>query len=101
MVIFNQACLNHLLFGGVGPPRKARELLFCQSGNTLCLDENAHRQSRRRAVVRQRLTHKAATAKRAKGSLWSRMEDLVIHSDSLPPDLSSEQGSSEKLWPKP
>lgn len=35
-------------------------------------------------IVRERLTHKAVTAKRAKGSLWSRVEDLVIHSDSLP-----------------
>jgi hypothetical protein len=41
-------------------------------------------------IVRERLTHKAA-AKRAKGSLWSRMEDLVIHSDSLPSDLSSNK----------
>jgi hypothetical protein len=40
-------------------------------------------------IVRERLTHKAATAKRAKGSLWSRMDDLVIQIDSLPPDLSS------------
>ena len=38
-------------------------------------------------IVRERLTRKAAAAKRAKGSLWSRMEDLVIHSDSLPADL--------------
>jgi hypothetical protein len=40
-------------------------------------------------IVRERLTHKAATAKRAKGSLWSRMDDLVIQIDSLPADLSS------------
>ena len=42
-------------------------------------------------IVRERLTHKAAAAKRAKGSLWSRMDDLVIHSDSLPADLSSNK----------
>jgi len=42
-------------------------------------------------IVRERLTHKAATEKRTKGSLWSRMEDLVIHSDSLPSDLSSNK----------
>ena len=41
-------------------------------------------------IVRERLTHKA-TAKRAKGSLWSRMDDLVIQSDSLPADLSSNR----------
>ena len=42
-------------------------------------------------IVRERLTHKAAAAKRAKGSVWSRMEDLVIHSDSLPADLSVDK----------
>ena len=39
-------------------------------------------------IIRERLTHKAATAKRARGSLWSRMDDLVIQMDSLPADLS-------------
>jgi hypothetical protein len=39
-------------------------------------------------IVRERLTHKAATAKPGKGSLWSRMDDLVVQSDSLPVDLS-------------
>ena len=42
-------------------------------------------------IVRERLTHKATAAKRAKGSLWSRMEDLVVHSDSLPADLSASK----------
>jgi hypothetical protein len=42
-------------------------------------------------IVRERLTHKATTAKRHKGSLWSRMEDLVIQKDSLPADLSSNK----------
>lgn len=42
-------------------------------------------------IIRERLTHKAAPAKRAKGSLWGRMEDLVIHSDSLPVDLSANK----------
>ncbi len=42
-------------------------------------------------IVRERLTHKAAAGKRARGSLWSRMEDLVIHSDSLPADLSANK----------
>jgi hypothetical protein len=27
-------------------------------------------------IIRERLTHKAATAKRARGSLWSHMDDL-------------------------
>jgi hypothetical protein len=42
-------------------------------------------------IVRERLTHKAAPAKRAKSSLWGRMEDLVIHSDSLPAELSANK----------
>jgi hypothetical protein len=42
-------------------------------------------------IVRERLTHKAATAKRGKGSLWSRMDDLVIQADSLPADLSANK----------
>lgn len=42
-------------------------------------------------VVRERLTCKPLPAKRAKGSLWNRMEDLVIREDSLPADLSSNK----------
>ena len=42
-------------------------------------------------IVRERLER----AKSVKGSLWSRMEDLVISSDSLPRDLSSNK---EHLW---
>jgi hypothetical protein len=42
-------------------------------------------------IVREQLTHKAAMRKRAKSSLWSRMDDLVIHSDSLPTDLSANK----------
>ena len=40
-------------------------------------------------VVRERLA-KRRTAKN-KGSLWNQMEDLVIQSDSLPADLSSNK----------
>jgi hypothetical protein len=40
-------------------------------------------------VVRERLANRR-TAKR-KGSLWNRIEDLVISSDSLPADLSSNK----------
>jgi hypothetical protein len=45
----------------------------------------------RSEIVRERLMHKPAAANRAKGSLWSRMEDLVIREDSLPADLSSNK----------
>ena len=38
-------------------------------------------------IVRERLER----AQGVKGSLWSRMEDLVIQSDSLPRDLSSNK----------
>lgn len=42
-------------------------------------------------IIRERLTRKTAAAKRANGSLWSRMEDLVIYEDSLPADLSGSK----------
>ena len=40
-------------------------------------------------VVRERLANRR-TAK-GKGSLWNQIEDLVIASDSLPADLSSNK----------
>jgi hypothetical protein len=40
-------------------------------------------------VVRERLAKRRPT--RSKGSLWNQMEDLVIQSDSLPADLSSNK----------
>ncbi len=42
-------------------------------------------------IVRERLARKPAAVGRAKRSLWSRMEDLVIREDSLPTDLSSNK----------
>lgn len=42
-------------------------------------------------IVRERLSRKPAVTKRARGSLWSRMNDLVIPSDTLPADLSSNK----------
>jgi hypothetical protein len=91
----------------VAPALPARELLFCQNGNTLfpmktltvkvadglfaeIASAARARNMPKSEIVRERLTHKAV-AKCAKGSLWSRMEDLVIHSDSLPADLSSNK----------
>jgi hypothetical protein len=40
-------------------------------------------------IVRERLSAQETRAKGAGRSLWSQMEDLVITSDSLPRDLSS------------
>ena len=108
MVIFNQACLNHLLFGGVCPPRKARSCCFVRAAirfarmKTLTVKvadglfaeiaSAARALNRTKSeIVRERLTHKAAPAKRANGSLWGRMEDLVTHSDSLPAELSANK----------
>ena len=42
-------------------------------------------------IVLERLTHKAAAATRGQGSLLSRIEDLIIHSDRLPTDLSANK----------
>jgi hypothetical protein len=50
-------------------------------------------------IVRERLTHGTAAAKRPKGSLWSRIEDLVIHSDSLPADLSANKAHLKNYGP--
>jgi hypothetical protein len=40
-------------------------------------------------VVRERLAKRRAG--KGKGSLWSQMEDLVMQSDSMPADLSSNK----------
>lgn len=43
-------------------------------------------------VVRERLTRKTGALNKTRaGSLWSQMADLVIQSDSLPADLSSNK----------
>lgn len=42
-------------------------------------------------IVRERLWEKSVATRAAKTSLWSRMEDLVIRTDKLPVDLSSNK----------
>lgn len=42
-------------------------------------------------IVRERIMRRPREAKIVKSSLWSQMEDLVIGSDSLPRDLSSNK----------
>jgi hypothetical protein len=42
-------------------------------------------------IIRERLAHKAVTVTHSQDSLWSRMHDLVIQSDLLPTDLSSNK----------
>jgi hypothetical protein len=42
-------------------------------------------------IVRERLAREPAATQANKSSLWSRMEDLVIRSDALPTDLSSNK----------
>ncbi len=42
-------------------------------------------------IVRERLAQNSAPTRTNKTSLWSRMEDLVIQTDSLPTDLSSNK----------
>jgi hypothetical protein len=83
-------------------------LQFCQDGNTLLAvktltvkipdtvfadiaSDAKARNLPKSEIVRERLARNSAAAKRAKGSLWDRMEDLVIRSDSLPADLSSNK----------
>ena len=42
-------------------------------------------------VARERLSRKPVPSMRGKGSLWSRMEDLVIKSNRVPHDLSTNK----------
>jgi len=42
-------------------------------------------------IIQERLTYNKIAAQRARNSLWNRMADLVIHSDSLPADLSANK----------
>jgi Arc/MetJ-type ribon-helix-helix transcriptional regulator len=42
-------------------------------------------------IVRERLMQDRSSRPRAKATLWDRMEDLVIPSDSLPRDLAANK----------
>jgi len=83
-------------------------LHFCRNGNTVvCVktltvkipetlfaeiaSDAKARNVPKSEIVRERLIRKPATSKKTKVSLWDRMEDLVIHSDSLPTDLSTNK----------
>ena len=91
-----------------GPADSPGVLPFWQSGNTILsmktltikvpdalfaeiTNAAQTRKVPKSEIVRERLTAKPAAARTSKGSLWSRMEDLVIRTDSLPPDLSSNK----------
>ena len=65
---------------------KVPDILFADIAN-----DAAARNVPKSEIVRERLTRKSATAKHTRGSLWARMDDLVIRSDSLPADLSSNK----------
>ncbi len=83
-------------------------LLFRQNGNTVFLVKTLTikvpdslfaeitsaaktRKVSKSEIVRERLSVQPATEGANKASLWSRMEDLVIQTDSLPEDLSSNK----------
>jgi hypothetical protein len=70
---------------------KVADKLFAEIANTA-----KARNLPKSEIVRERLAHKAAAAKCGKASLWSRMDDLVIQSDSLPADLSSNKAHLKK-----
>lgn len=65
---------------------KVSEALFAE-----ITGDAAARKVAKSEVVRERLVRKSVAARRGKGSLWSRMEDLVIEGDTLPRDLSSNK----------
>jgi hypothetical protein len=54
-------------------------------------DAAAARNVPKSEVARERLARKGVDTGSEGGSLWSRMEDLIIKSDSLPRDLSSNK----------
>ena len=54
--------------------------------------EAAARNVPKSEVARERLARKPSPTKQGQGSLWSRMKDLVIETDPLPRDLSSNKG---------
>ena len=53
--------------------------------------ESAARNVTKSEVARERLSHKPERSTQGKGSLWSRMEDLVIKSARVPADLSTNK----------
>jgi hypothetical protein len=54
--------------------------------------EASRRKVTRSEVIRDRLSAKTPT----KASLWDQMEDLVIHDDMLPKDLSANKAHLKK-----
>ncbi len=42
-------------------------------------------------IARERLMQRSAKSKADKTSMWEQMKDLVVQSDSLPADLSSNK----------
>lgn len=79
---------------------------FCHNGNTLVTlktltvkisdvvyaniaSDAKARNVPKSEIVRERLTRHSTS--QTNGSLWDRMEDLVIREDSLPSDLSSNK----------
>lgn len=66
------------------------KVLSVKLPDTLFLEisrEAEKRKVSRSEIIRERLAAKA----NAKSSLWDRMEDLVIHGDKLPKDLSANK----------
>jgi hypothetical protein len=51
-------------------------------------------------IIRERLVPKSGAIGVGKPSLWSRMDDLVIGSDSLPADLSSNKAHLKEYGKK-
>ncbi|HEY3602079.1 MAG TPA: CopG family transcriptional regulator [Chthoniobacterales bacterium] len=51
-------------------------------------------------IVRERLLRPPGSTPAQKATLWSRMEDLVIPTDSLPKDLSSNKAHMKNYGKK-
>lgn len=71
------------------------KVLSVKLPETLFLDIS--REAERRKVTRSEVIRDRLSAKKpAKASLWDQMEDLVIHEDTLPKDLSANKAHLKK-----
>ena len=81
------SCINRNTISGMKTLTvKLPDLVFAQ----LTADAKARNVSKSE-IVRERIAQNIGRARGAKRSLWSRMEDLVIRTDSLPRDLSANK----------
>jgi hypothetical protein len=83
-----------LLIGQTGNTVAGMKTLTIKVPDDLFAEISSSAQTRgipKSEIVRERLLGRSAAVGSNKASLWSRMEDLVIPTDPLPVDLSSNK----------